>query len=73
MKRAKYTNQEAEVVGWYRRSPVPFIELKSIKAAGEKERKCYTYMAKYIWAAIVTIIGLAAMLMSDVIQSILQA
>jgi hypothetical protein len=73
LKRAKYTNQEAEVVGWYRRSPVPFIELKSIKAAGEKKRKCYTYVAKYIWAAIFAVIGLAAMLMPDVIQSILHA
>ena len=73
LRRAKFNNQKAEVVGWYRRSPVPYIELKSIDAAGEKERKCYTYTAKYIWATIVTIIGLAAMLMPDVIQSILDA
>ena len=73
LRRAKYTNQKAEVAGWYRRAPVPYIELKSIKTAGEKERKCYTYLAKYILAAVLAAIGLVLMLRPDVIQSILQA
>jgi hypothetical protein len=59
LKRASYNNRKAEVVGWYRRAPVPYIELKSIKARGEIERNCYTYIAKYVWAGILTIIGLA--------------
>ncbi|UCG05567.1 MAG: M48 family metalloprotease [Desulfobacterales bacterium] len=71
LRRAKYTNLKAEVAGWYRRAPVPYIELKSIKAAGEKERKCYTYLAKYIWAAVLAAIGLILMLRPDIIQSIL--
>jgi heat shock protein HtpX len=62
LRRAKYDNQKAEVVGWYRRAPVPYIELKSVKAEGETEKNCYTYIAKYIWAGILTIIGLLMML-----------
>ena len=62
LRRARYQNKEAEVVGWYRRAPVPYIELKSIKAKGEGERKCFTYTAKYIWAGILAIIGLVLML-----------
>jgi heat shock protein HtpX len=62
LKRARYNNQEAEIIGWYRRAPVPYIELKSIKARGEKERKCYTYMGKYAWAGVLAIIGLNLML-----------
>jgi len=62
LRRAKYDHQEAEVVGWYRRAPVPFIELKSIKSRGENERKCYTYIAKYIWGGILSIMGLVFML-----------
>jgi hypothetical protein len=63
LRRAKYDNQQAEVVGWYRRTPVPYIELRSIKVAGEAEKKCYTYIAKYAWAVILTVIGLAMMVM----------
>jgi heat shock protein HtpX len=63
LRRAKYNNQQAEVVGWYRRTPVPYIELRSIKVAGEAQKKCYTYIAKYAWAVILTVIGLAMMVM----------
>lgn len=62
LRRAKYDNQAAEVVGWYRRTPVPYIELRSITAAGEAEKKCYTYVAKYIWAGILAVIGLVIMI-----------
>jgi len=62
LRRAKYNNQDAEIVGWYRRAPVPYIELKSIKVEGEEERKCYTYIAKYIWAGILLVIGLLVMM-----------
>jgi len=62
LRREKYNNQEAEVVGWYRRAPVPYIELRSIRVAGEAEMKCYTYIAKYVWAGILTIAGLLMML-----------
>ncbi len=57
-KRAKYDNQEAEVTGWYRRSPLPRIEIKSINVTGEKERKCYTYTARYVFAGIIAVAGL---------------
>jgi len=62
LRRARYHDQEAEIIGWYRRAPVPYIELRSIKAKREKERKCYTYIAKYGWAGILAIIGLVLML-----------
>jgi hypothetical protein len=62
LRRAKYDNQKAEIIGWYRRTPVPYIELKSIKAEGEKAKNCYTYIAKYIWAGVLTGIGLFMML-----------
>ncbi|NOZ68220.1 MAG: M48 family metalloprotease [Deferribacteres bacterium] len=57
-KRARYDNQEAEVTGWYRRSPVPRIEIEGIKVPGEKERKCYTYAARYVLAGIIAVAGL---------------
>ena len=62
LRRARYDNKEAEVMGWYRRGPVPHIELKSIKVEGEREKKCYTYTGKYIWAGFLAIIGLYLLL-----------
>jgi heat shock protein HtpX len=67
MKRAKYDYQEAEVTGWYRRAPVPYIELRSIKVEGGEERKCYTYIAKYVWAGFLAFIGFILMLYIDII------
>ncbi len=58
-KRAEYDNQVAEVTGWYRRSPAPRIEIESIKVPGQKERKCYTYAARYVFAGIIAVAGLA--------------
>ena len=57
LKRRRYNKQEAEVIGWYRRGPVPYIELKSIEVRGEREI-CYTYIAKYVWAGLLACIGL---------------
>lgn len=62
LKRARYNQQEVDVIGWYRRAPVPYIELKSIKSEREKERNCYTYIAKYVMAGLLTIIGCVVML-----------
>ena len=58
LKGAEHKNQEAEVTGWYRRMPVPYIELKQIKVGNRKSHECYTYIAKYLWAGILTVIGL---------------
>lgn len=58
LKGEQYKNQEAEVTGWYRRMPVPYIELKQIKVGNKKSQTCYTYIAKYVWAGILTLIGL---------------
>ena len=56
--RAKqYHNQEAEVVGWYRRAPVPYIEIKQIKTAGTSSA-CYVYTAKLIWSIMLVVGGI---------------
>ena len=62
LKRARYNQQKVDVIGWYRRAPVPYIELKSIKSEREKERNCYSYIAKYVMGGLLTIIGCVVML-----------
>ena len=50
---------EVEIKGWYRRSPVPYIELKTLRTEGTS-RECYVYTFKTITAYLMLIGGLAA-------------
>jgi heat shock protein HtpX len=49
-------NKEAVVVGWYRRAPVPYVELKSITVDG-KTRTCYVYHMKIGFGLVLLVIG----------------
>jgi hypothetical protein len=62
LRRGNFDGRQAEVVGWYRRNPVPYIEIMSIRARGMKERNCYTYLAKYFFAGLLAVIGMIVML-----------
>jgi len=42
LKSKKYINKTAEIKGWYRRCPVPYIEIYTITVDG-KTKKCYSY------------------------------
>ena len=50
---------DVHIKGWYRRSPVPYIELKTLTTAS-KSRECYVYTIKLITAYLMLIGGLAA-------------
>jgi Zn-dependent protease with chaperone function len=52
----RFIGEEVEIAGWYRRSPVPYIELKSIKTKTEKVN-CYVFNVKIIFAVLLIIIG----------------
>lgn len=55
-RRKKYNDAEVEVTGWYRRSPVPYIEIFSIRSSDGTSSQCYTYIAKLV-LSLVTIAG----------------
>ena len=48
---------EVEATGWFRRAPVPYLEIKTLKVDG-RQRRCYAYHAKLITASAVVVIGL---------------
>lgn len=56
LRAAKYINQDVEITGWYRRSPVPYIEIKKLKI-GNKESTCFVYNTKLIFSVILIILG----------------
>ena len=49
-----YFDKKIKIKGWYRRSPVPYVEIKSMEIDG-KEKKIYTYAANIA----ILLIGLA--------------
>ncbi|MFH0917902.1 MAG: M48 family metalloprotease [Candidatus Omnitrophota bacterium] len=57
LRAAKYINQDVEITGWYRRAPVPYIEIKKFNIAG-KVSTCFTYQAKLIFSIATIILGL---------------
>ena len=57
-KSKEYFDKEVKVTGWYRRSPVPYVEIKSMIVDG-KEKKVWTYSlnkAVYLILAITIVV-----------------
>jgi Zn-dependent protease with chaperone function/Zn-finger nucleic acid-binding protein len=58
LRRGKYDGKAVEAEGWFRRSPVPYLELKSMTVDGVT-RRCYARHMKYLTAAVFTLGGVA--------------
>jgi len=56
-RRESLQNQEVTITGWYRRAPIPYVELKTLNSP-IKQRTCYVYHFKLASAVILTVIGL---------------
>jgi len=56
--RAKhYRGREARIRGWYRRSPVPYVELKTLETA-DNVTECYVFHVKLVWGVLFTLLGI---------------
>ena len=53
-----YIGEKVKITGWYRRSPVPYIELKSLQTSKGKS-SCFVFYVKLIVAIIMTVAGIA--------------
>lgn len=56
-KSPEYFDKQVKVTGWYRRSPVPYVELKTIEIDG-KVKKVYTYKLTIFFYILFTIVAL---------------
>lgn len=65
LKSKKYIDQNVEVTGWYRRAPIPYIEIKTLLLDG-KIKKCYGYLAQIITALLFMVGGLIPIILSIV-------
>jgi Zn-dependent protease with chaperone function/Zn-finger nucleic acid-binding protein len=51
-----FAGKSVEAVGWFRRAPLPYLELKSITVDGVT-RNSYARHGRYAWAVLVALIG----------------
>ncbi|MCG2710979.1 MAG: M48 family metalloprotease [Candidatus Omnitrophica bacterium] len=49
--------RDVEITGWYRRAPIPYIELKQIKA-GNEVKTCYVFNMKILFAVLLMLAGI---------------
>jgi Zn-dependent protease with chaperone function/Zn-finger nucleic acid-binding protein len=52
----EFAGKQVEAVGWFRRAPLPYLELKSITIDGVT-RNSYARHARYAWAVLVAVAG----------------
>lgn len=59
-KAEEYQSQEITVTGWFRRSPVPYLEINHLTVtAGDGGRtRCYGYISSLLWAALAIAVGI---------------
>jgi Zn-dependent protease with chaperone function/Zn-finger nucleic acid-binding protein len=53
-----FAGKPVEVIGWFRRAPLPYLELKSITVDGVT-RNSYARHARYVWAILIAVLGAA--------------
>ncbi len=57
----RYIGEEVKITGWYRRAPVPYIEIKTLETKDGKSN-CYVFNVKMITAIILIAGGLLLMI-----------
>lgn len=57
LRTGKFIGEQVTVTGWYRRSPIPYIEIQSITVNG-KTHRCYVSLLKKIIGVLLIVIGL---------------
>ena len=60
-KAKEYFDKEVIVKGWYRRSPVPYVEIYEY-FVGDKKKKIYTYIVRLILYVILTLVAIGLIL-----------
>ena len=60
-KSEQYFGKITHVTGWYRRSPVPYFEVKTMETDG-KLKRCFTYQWGFIWRALLLALSVLGLL-----------
>lgn len=59
----RYQGKKVRVTGWFRRAPVPYLELNRLEVldGSQPPRRCYTYPARLLAGAFLAIAGFVAL------------
>lgn len=52
----RYQGEDVKITGWYRRAPVPYIEIKSMDTSTGKSN-CYVFNVKIVAGIVLTLLG----------------
>lgn len=62
LRAGKYIGEDVKITGWYRRSPVPYVEIKTLET-GRGRSTCFVFNLKRIFAIIIIISGVLSLLL----------
>ncbi|MFH1621900.1 MAG: M48 family metalloprotease [Candidatus Omnitrophota bacterium] len=57
LRAGKYIGESVKITGWYRRAPMPYVEIKSIETKSGKSN-CFVFNVKIFFAMFLIIIGI---------------
>jgi heat shock protein HtpX len=63
LRAGRYQGKEVRVTGWFRRSPVPYLEIYHLETVDDSlpARNCYSYHGRLALGAILALVGVASM------------
>lgn len=66
----KYQGKEVRVSGWFRRAPVPFLEVNRVEVLDRSlpPRRCYSLHARLIAAGLLAVVGVAVGVLALVVR-----
>jgi Zn-dependent protease with chaperone function len=66
LRAGRYQGKEVRVRGWYRRAPVPYLQLDHLEVLDGSlpSRRCYTYHAQWIFGVVMAVVGVALMVLT---------
>jgi Zn-dependent protease with chaperone function len=63
LRSGEYAGQTVEVTGWFRRAPVPYLEIATMTAGGQT-RRCYSYHVKLVFSILMMVGGFIVVFLS---------
>jgi len=62
LRAGRYQGKEVRVSGWFRRAPVPYLQINRLEVVdgSESPRNCYTYHASFLGGFLLIALGIAA-------------
>ncbi len=70
LRAGRYTGKTVRVSGWFRRAPVPYLEVNKLEVVDDSEapRRCYSLHARLIFAGVLAVVGVVLTALAFVVK-----